>query len=73
MYTVNKTEIGKLADIDDVVIDPALDKEKRMKSFEKQIKNPLCYKCGEYVIKISFSENNERTIDSCFEDYIKSL
>lgn len=73
MNTGNKVKLSELVDINDVVINPALDKDKRVQSFVQQIKNPLCYKCGNYVVKISFSDNEERTIEDCFEDYLKSL
>lgn len=73
MNTGNKVKSNELVDINDVVIDPALDKDKRVQSFVQQIKNPLCYRCGNYVVKISFSDNEERTIEDCFEDYLKSL
>lgn len=69
MNTGNKVKSNELVDINDVVINPALDKDKRVQSFVQQIKNPLCYRCGNYVVKISFSDNEERTI----EDYLKSL
>lgn len=73
MDTGNKVKLSELVDINDVVINPALDKDKRVQSFVQQIKNPLCYRCGNYVVKISFSDNEERTIEDCFEDYLKSL
>ena len=73
MSTGNKMKLSELVDINDVVINPALDRDKRVQSFVQQIKNPLCYKCGDYVVKISFSDNEERTIENCFEDYLKSL
>lgn len=73
MNTGNKVKSYELVDINDVVINPALDKDKRVQSFVQQIKNPLCYRCGNYVVKISFSDNEERTIEDCFEDYLKSL
>ena len=73
MNTGNKVKSDELVDINDVVINPALDKDKRVQSFVQQIKNPLCYRCGNYVVKISFSDNEERTIEDCFEDYLKSL
>lgn len=73
MNTGNKVKSYELVDINDVVINPALDKDKRVQSFVRQIKNPLCYRCGNYVVKISFSDNEERTIEDCFEDYLKSL
>ena len=73
MNTGNKVKSYELVDINDVVINPALDKDKRVQSFVQQIKKPLCYRCGNYVVKISFSDNEERTIEDCFEDYLKSL
>lgn len=73
MNTGNKVKSYELVDINDVVINPALDKDKRVQSFVQQIKNPLCYRCGNYVVKISFSDNEERTIEDCFKDYLKSL
>ena len=73
MNTGNKININELVDINDVVINPALDKKKRIQSFVEQIKNPLCYRCGDYVVKISFEEDNERTVDGCFEDYLRNL
>lgn len=75
MNTGNKEKINinDLADIRDVVINPALNKEERIKSFVNQIKNPLCYKYGDYIVKISFSKDDERTIDRCFEDYLQNL
>ena len=73
MNTGNKVKLNELVDINDVVINPALDKDKRVQSFVQQIKNPLCYRCGNYVVNISFSDNEERTIENCFEDYLKSL
>lgn len=47
--------------------------EERIKSFVNQIKNPLCFKYSNYVVKISFSEDDDRTIDDCFEDYLQNL
>lgn len=70
---VNRVNIDDLVDIKDIVINPALDKNKRIQSFVEQIKNPLCYRCGDYVVKISFAEDSERTIDRCFEDYLRNL
>ena len=39
MNTGNKVKLGELVDINDVVINPALDKDKRVQSFVQQIKN----------------------------------
>lgn len=72
---VNKkaSNVSELVDIKDVVIDPSLSKEKRIQSFVEQIKNPLRYKCGEYVVTVSFADNTERSISDCFEDYLRNL
>ena len=40
-------QIDNLMDIRDVVIDPTLNKAERIQSFVNQIRNPLCYRCGE--------------------------
>lgn len=69
MSTRNKDD---LVDIKDVVINPKLNKKERINSFVEQIKNPLCYKCGDYVVHISFADNN-RTIEDCFSEYLKNL
>ncbi len=74
MNTRIRNEVKKedLVDIKDVVINPALNKEKRIESFVQQIKNPLCYKCGDYVVQVSFADNN-RTIEDCFGEYLRNL
>ena len=75
MNTLNVSKINKdnLADIRDIVINPKLPKEERIKSFVEQIKNPLCYKCGDYIVNIKFSDDSDRTIDDCFRDYLCNL
>ncbi len=69
---INELKKEDLVDIKDVVINPALNKEKRIESFVQQIKNPLCYKCGDYVVQVSFADNN-RTIEDCFGEYLRNL
>ena len=62
MNTGNVINRNELVDINDIVINPALDKEKRIQSFVEQIKNPLCYKCVDYVVKISFAEGSKEQL-----------
>ena len=45
-----------LVDIRDVYVDPALPQTERMLDYERQIRNPYCYKCGKLIIKTSFPE-----------------
>lgn len=61
-----------LVDINDVEINPKLPVEEKMTEYLRQIKNPYCYKCGDYVIKVGFTDT-ERTIEDCFEDYLSTL
>lgn len=57
-YIIVIENLNDLQDIRDVVIDQTESKEKRMKSFIKQIKNPYMYKCGDIVVKTSFADTN---------------
>ncbi len=61
-----------LVDIHDVKIDRTLPKEERIRSFVKQIKNPYCFKCGEVVVKVAFSDT-EATLEDRMEHYLRSL
>ncbi len=61
-----------LVDIHDVKIDRTLPKKERIRSFVEQIKNPYCFKCGEVVVKMSFSDT-EATLEDRMEHYLRSL
>ncbi len=61
-----------LVDIHDVKIDRTLPKEERIRSFVKQIKNPYCFKCGEVVVKMAFSDT-KATLEDRMEHYLRSL
>ncbi len=61
-----------LVDIHDVKIDRTLPKEERIRSFVEQIKNPYCFKCGEVVVKMAFSDT-ETTLEERMEHYLRSL
>ncbi len=52
-----------LKDIRDVVVDTSLPHEERLESFLKQIGNPYCYKYKDIVVKISFSEDSDETLE----------
>ena len=64
--TVNREE---LIDIRDVEIDRTLPKEERIRKFVRDIKNPYCFKCGDAVVKTSFSDTN-LTLEECVEHYL---
>lgn len=67
--TVDK---ATLADISTVKINPNDSPEKKMTEYINQIKNPYCFLCNGYAVKIEFA-NTGRTIEDCFSDYIDNL
>lgn len=48
---------SKLVDLRDVKIDRRLNKENRIKSYIKQIKNPYLFKVGDTAVRIRFTES----------------
>ena len=65
-------DMDSLVDINDVHIDESLPKEERMKEFNKQIKNPYCYRIGDMVVKNDYS-NDGVSLREDFEQYIQTL
>jgi len=63
--------INDLADIREVEIDPALPKEERQKSFLRQIKNPHLYRCGDMIVRVSFSDTGV-TLEERLKQYLLS-
>lgn len=68
---VRTVDPDTLADINEVNIDEKLPQEERLKEFVRQIGNPYCYKCGEAIIKVSFSGTS--TLEDCIENYLKTF
>ena len=68
---VRTVDPATLRDIQDVAIDRDLPKEERIRSYLRQIGNPYCYRCGKYVVKISFS-NSGKPLEDCLLSYLQS-
>ena len=66
--TVNRES---LRDIRDVEINAGLPKEERILDFIRQIGNPYCYRHGDYVVKISFTDTDV-TLEERMLSYIRS-
>ena len=47
-----------LVDIRDVEIKGNLKQDRRMEDYVRQIKNPYCYKYGDYIVKIGFEDTD---------------
>ncbi len=60
-----------LVDIRDVHIDRTLPKEERIISFISQIKNPYVYKCGDIIVKATFSDTAE-TLEDRMDHYLRN-
>lgn len=67
--TVDKST---LVDIDTVTINPKDCPEKKMADYIQQVKNPYCFLCNGYAVKMEFADNG-RTIEDCFTEYIDTL
>lgn len=60
MRAVNPATVDRstLKDIRDVYINTELPKKERILDFIRQIGNPYCYRCGDYVVKVGFADTD---------------
>lgn len=68
---VRTVDLDTLRDIRGVCIDPTLPKEERFLSFIQQIGNPYCYRHGNCVVKISFTDS-DITLEERMISYLRS-
>lgn len=69
---IRTVDPNTLVDVNNIEINTKLSIEEKMTDYLRQIKNPYCYKYGDYVIQVGFVDT-ERTIEDCFEDYLSTL
>lgn len=67
--TVKREE---LADIGEVKVNKEKNREGQIKDYLKQIKNPYCYKYGEYIVKIGFEDTTVTLTDRLQELILKT-
>lgn len=67
--TVKREE---LADIREVEINKRKNREGQVKDYLEQIKNPYCYRYGEYVVKIGFEDTTVTLTDRLQELILKT-
>ena len=53
-----------LVDIRNVNVDKTLSRDERIAEFVRQIKNPYCFRCGEFIVNTSFAEAGP-TLEDC--------
>lgn len=64
--------IDTLIDIRDVKLDDSLGQIERVKSFLQQIKDPYCFKVGDVVVNVAYTEGGA-TLNDCFADMLSLL
>lgn len=50
-------DYDNLVDIQDVCVEKSLSKDKRIAEYIRQIKNPCCYKCGDFIVIAKYSDD----------------
>ena len=68
----NKKDAQPLVDIRDVKLDSGLEQPERIRSFLRQIKNPYCFKVGNVVVNVAYTEGGA-TLNDCFADMLSIL
>lgn len=68
----NNMNTKPLVDIRDVKLDSGLEQPERIRSFLQQIKNPYCFKVGNVVVNVAYTEGGS-TLNDCFADMLSIL
>lgn len=69
---VRTVDKSSLVDLKDIVINPTASPEEKTAEYVRQIKNPYCFLCNGYAVKLEFSSTG-KTIEDCFFEYIDTL
>ena len=62
--TAQLTDKNSLVDINSVHVDEGLPQNERIAEFVRQIKNPYCFKCGEFTV-LSKYVGNGVSLEDC--------
>ncbi len=60
---VRTVDASTLEDIGKIRIDRTLPKEERLLAFAQEVRNPFCFICNGMIVKLSFSDVDERLED----------
>lgn len=69
---ITKVNPGDLVDIRDVQINGNLKRDNQLADFIRQIKNPYCYRYGEYIVKIGFEDTSVTLTERLREMILKA-
>lgn len=68
---IRTVDRGSLRDIREVNVNAELPKGERILDYIRQIGNPYCYRHGDYVVKISFTDM-DTTLEERLLSYLRS-
>ena len=63
------TNPDTLVDINDISVNKDLPKPERIKEYIRQIKNPYCFRCGNFVVTAKYSDKG-LSIEDCLQSII---
>lgn len=63
---------NELIDLKEIKIDEEASKKQRIQQFVEQIKNPFCFKVGEIVVSVGFS-NDGISFEERMKQYLDTL
>lgn len=69
---IRTVDEASLVDIKDVKINPSAAREEKAAEYLRQIKNPYCFLCSGYAVKLQFADNG-KTFEDCLTEYIGTL
>lgn len=69
---VRTVDKSSLVDLKDIKINPDMPAEEKTAEYIRQVKNPYCFLCNGYAVKLEFADNG-KTIEDCFLEYIDTL
>ena len=70
-HQVDKS-MDSLIDIRNVKLDRNLGQAERVRSYLQQIKNPYCFRVGDVVVNVAYTEGGP-TLNDCFADMLSLL
>ena len=69
---VRTVDKSSLVDIGSVKVNPSASCEEKTAEYLRQIKNPYCFLCSGYAVKLQFADNG-KTFEDCLTEYIGTL
>lgn len=68
--TPKDVTLSSLVDIGNIRIDSSLPAKEKLSSYLEQIKNPYLFRCGDVIVKVSYSDTNI-SLEDRLEQFIR--